>query len=356
MNLTNLLAEEEGWKRCFVCHALVEHRDACQHMTCRCGAQFCYVCGQRWRTCNCTMQQLADLKDAVETRKEERRLREDTEASELRAIVAQIEEFERQEALRIELERQEQERLEEERWQQMVKEWREQEALRRAEMELKHKELRQTLDQLHELQKILIDMGQEDDVKNAMKEAEAMKEQLKQKQASERDHLKMSSLDQMKAREHDLEKEYTIRVIHERKVEEGYRQQLQEFYKDVAGAGAEAKVEAGMLPLKRRMDQAHSAWQKWKQEQLNAQRANLEDERTVLEEFMYSARERMDASCAERERELARRISAEKKWVAEVVMERERLLGEKELEEVEGDSDSLFKAEIGAEISIEAMA
>ncbi|KAK4132308.1 hypothetical protein BT67DRAFT_85533, partial [Trichocladium antarcticum] len=56
------LAAEEGWRRCPDCGILVEHGAACQHMTCPCGGQFCYVCGARWRTCACTAAQLDGIK------------------------------------------------------------------------------------------------------------------------------------------------------------------------------------------------------------------------------------------------------------------------------------------------------
>ena len=146
MNLTNQLAEEEGWKRCTNCHALVEHREACQHMTCRCGFNFCYVCGQRWRTCRCTMQQLDAIKREADTRRQERQIQERTEAEELRQILAQIEEFEREETLKAELLRLEQERLEEERRQLEIEERVRQESARRRDVELKFQELKESLD------------------------------------------------------------------------------------------------------------------------------------------------------------------------------------------------------------------
>ncbi|KAG8157243.1 hypothetical protein KVR01_012951 [Diaporthe batatas] len=43
----------KGWKKCEVCGSIVEKRVGCNHMTCTCGEQFCYVCGQHWRSCNC---------------------------------------------------------------------------------------------------------------------------------------------------------------------------------------------------------------------------------------------------------------------------------------------------------------
>ncbi|EIN08610.1 hypothetical protein PUNSTDRAFT_103484 [Punctularia strigosozonata HHB-11173 SS5] len=47
------LAREEGWQRCPQCHQMVELAHGCFHMTCRCRAQFCYVCAKTWKTCQC---------------------------------------------------------------------------------------------------------------------------------------------------------------------------------------------------------------------------------------------------------------------------------------------------------------
>ncbi|KAK3109600.1 hypothetical protein LTR53_016976 [Teratosphaeriaceae sp. CCFEE 6253] len=46
-------AKQEGWQRCFSCSALVELKEGCNHMTCRCLAEFCMVCGGEWKTCDC---------------------------------------------------------------------------------------------------------------------------------------------------------------------------------------------------------------------------------------------------------------------------------------------------------------
>ncbi|KAK1985795.1 hypothetical protein LZ30DRAFT_583422 [Colletotrichum cereale] len=46
-------AKDEGWKRCFRCHHMVELKEGCNHMTCLCGAQFCMVCGTKWKSCDC---------------------------------------------------------------------------------------------------------------------------------------------------------------------------------------------------------------------------------------------------------------------------------------------------------------
>ncbi|KAI8949060.1 hypothetical protein F4801DRAFT_580842 [Xylaria longipes] len=66
------VAKEAGWKRCFNCQAMVELKEGCNHMTwyvhllvlaqqlrtslirhSRCGAQFCMICGSKWKACDC---------------------------------------------------------------------------------------------------------------------------------------------------------------------------------------------------------------------------------------------------------------------------------------------------------------
>lgn len=47
------VAKKEGWKKCYNCSAMVELNEGCNHMTCRCRAQFCMSCGLKWKTCDC---------------------------------------------------------------------------------------------------------------------------------------------------------------------------------------------------------------------------------------------------------------------------------------------------------------
>jgi E3 ubiquitin-protein ligase RNF144 len=46
------LADSKKWQHCPHCRNLMEKIDGCLHMTCRCGTQSCYNCGQRWDTCH----------------------------------------------------------------------------------------------------------------------------------------------------------------------------------------------------------------------------------------------------------------------------------------------------------------
>ncbi|KAK4892455.1 hypothetical protein LTR27_009111 [Elasticomyces elasticus] len=46
-------AKEEGYQQCCGCGRMVELNTGCNHMTCPCSEQFCYVCGAKWKTCEC---------------------------------------------------------------------------------------------------------------------------------------------------------------------------------------------------------------------------------------------------------------------------------------------------------------
>lgn len=46
-------AKQAGWQRCYSCRTMVELKEGCNHMTCRCTAEFCMICGLKWKSCNC---------------------------------------------------------------------------------------------------------------------------------------------------------------------------------------------------------------------------------------------------------------------------------------------------------------
>lgn len=43
------VAKRENYQNCYKCGSTVEIIDACNHITCRCGANFCYICGCVWK-------------------------------------------------------------------------------------------------------------------------------------------------------------------------------------------------------------------------------------------------------------------------------------------------------------------
>ena len=49
-------AQQAGAKRCTRCKFFVQKNQGCDHMTCRCGYEFCYRCGGKYRECECKYQ------------------------------------------------------------------------------------------------------------------------------------------------------------------------------------------------------------------------------------------------------------------------------------------------------------
>ena len=87
----NQWATSVGAKRCTRCKYWVHKNEGCDHMTCRCGYQFCYVCGGKYQDCDCTRANAArqeearrlaeEQRQAAEARAaEERRMKEEAEA------------------------------------------------------------------------------------------------------------------------------------------------------------------------------------------------------------------------------------------------------------------------------------
>ncbi|TGZ76385.1 hypothetical protein EX30DRAFT_336677 [Ascodesmis nigricans] len=42
------IAATSGWKRCPKCKAVVERVSGCEHITCKCGSHWCYLCSMPW--------------------------------------------------------------------------------------------------------------------------------------------------------------------------------------------------------------------------------------------------------------------------------------------------------------------
>ncbi|KAK2005065.1 IBR domain-containing protein [Colletotrichum falcatum] len=354
MALTNALAEEEGWQHCSKCQALVEHLAACQHMTCRCGYQFCYVCNQRWRTCTCTMDQLNAVKSGAAIRREERLLREEEAESELRDALRQIEEFEREEALKAELLRQETERREEERRQRELEERVRLESLRRHEIEVKYQNLRAMLSQIHDLQEVLVRYQHGKEKELASHEASASTAELEAKQQAEHLELAEKASQKLAAKENALATEYSLRVLEEKKIEDAYLMLLEDFF--AKKPMSEARVEELIQDFLKKMDKGWRAWGRWRNEETARYKMKVEEERAIREEVMYSVRMRHEERVESKRRELRRRQAAELRWLMLVVAERERLLAQMETAEVEGGIDSLIASGGDGEESQEVVA
>ncbi|KAL2758771.1 hypothetical protein ACRALDRAFT_2047029 [Sodiomyces alcalophilus JCM 7366] len=345
--LTEALAEEEGWLHCARCRALVEHSDACQHMTCRCGYEFCYVCAAAWQTCRCTMDDLHLKKTMAATRREERTRIEAREEAELREALRQIEEFEREEARKAELLRQERERREAERRAREERARARAEAIRRRLVETRFAGLRNTLDRLGDEHRLLLQHHHDVEEDSARDEEATARNRLETEHADRRAELDAALEAQVMERAAALRREYAARVHAERHVESAYLRQLEQFYAATRAknpAAADAATARAMKELRRKLDQGWCAWTRWRDDELATFKVRAEEERVIREEGLDAARYRLEERLAADAREMARRHAAERRWLDVVAVERARMLVDRETREMqEGDDGPALK-------------
>ncbi|KAI0596655.1 hypothetical protein F4775DRAFT_603464 [Biscogniauxia sp. FL1348] len=334
---TQELADAEGWKRCPGCRAFVEHREACQHMTCRCGAEFCYVCGARWRTCGCTMEQLLALKRGADARRRDRRDRELLEEAEVQDALRLIEEYEREEALKAELRRRERERLAEERRRRELEERIRREGERRKAVEAKFRELREVFSYLHELQRLLVQRDHDREGEDARNRELAALEELQGRHKADREVLIVAANSRIRKREKRLEAEYEARVAEERRIREQYHAKLQMYWAQKKN-GTE-KMDEALEELRGKLDKSFGVWKKWMKDELEKYRYNVLEEQAIQEELMEAAERKLTETMHERQETFEKRKGAELRWVHAVIEERERMLADMEVDETENGED-----------------
>lgn len=337
MMRTDELAEEEGWKRCYGCRAYVEHREACQHMTCRCGAEFCYVCGLPWRTCGCSMEQLVAVKRDAATRRQEREEREAREEAEAQEAIRLVEEFEREEARKAELLRVEQERLAEERRQRELEERIRREEERRWAVASKFRGIREILANIHELQRAIIQRDHISEQIRLGEEGTASLEKLRADQRADREELDASTKTEISIREMNLRNEYARRVMAERRIENEYHARLKTYW--ASRKDGDAKIEDAMKKLKLKMDARFSKWEKWRNTDLDNYRWSVTEQQEIQEELMEERERRLVVSTREELVMFSLRKVAELRWVDVVMEEREKMLADMEEDEVENGED-----------------
>jgi len=62
------LSREQRWQQCFHCKQMIDLSFGCNHITCRCGTEFCFVCARQWDTCDCPLWDEARLIATAEDR------------------------------------------------------------------------------------------------------------------------------------------------------------------------------------------------------------------------------------------------------------------------------------------------
>lgn len=330
---TEALAEEEGWRRCHGCRAYVEHRDACQHMTCRCGAEFCYVCGARWPTCACTMEQLADVKQGAEDRRRARRAREDAEAAEAAEAVRLVAEFEREEARKAELLRREHEERERRALEQRI----ELELARRLDVELAFRALRDALAAVHRRQLDAVTAEHDEERRVLETDAREARAVMEERHGALRDSIAAETEAVIQGHQTSLDQEYAARAHAEVHLQRGYLSKLIEYYR--GRADGEQNIWAAMNDLKGKMDSQFRTWQKWRDNELESFAWRAREEQSVqLELFEYTERQLADKAANDRAA-FERRALAQLKWLTVVVSERNSTLADAEADELINNHD-----------------
>ncbi|KAK3335392.1 hypothetical protein B0T19DRAFT_6893 [Cercophora scortea] len=337
--LADQLAEEEGWRHCYQCHVLVEHRDACQHMTCRCGAQFCYVCGEQWRTCGCTLEQLAEIKTRAAARRQEREEKEAAENAWLANVLRLIEEFELEERRREEEARaaEEAEREEARRQEEAQRALREEARL--LALAARFEELRATLLALDATQRAAINDAHRDEITAEAKRTVDDRIALNRKQETKRAESQRALAAKMAECERAWDREWRIRVAWEKQLEADYAQVLDAFWGDMAGSGGPQRAEKAMRAYMRKNDERKRVWEKWRDGQVELCRCEVEEEAEIQLELAEAARRRLDRGVKERHAAMSRKHAAELRWFGLVAAERARLLDEMETLERENGGE-----------------
>ena len=44
-------------KKCLRCRFWIQKNQGCNHITCICKNEFCYICGKKWKTCDCVVME-----------------------------------------------------------------------------------------------------------------------------------------------------------------------------------------------------------------------------------------------------------------------------------------------------------
>ncbi|KAE9373022.1 hypothetical protein N431DRAFT_465334 [Stipitochalara longipes BDJ] len=325
------LAETEGWKRCYSCRAFVEHNKGCRHMTCRCKAEFCYICGLRWRTCACTDALLANVQQEATARRQAQvaqTARQREAAEEERLVLQMVADFERREAERLAAEAEAQRRRDEAERIAREEERRRREEMRIAGISLRFRTFNALLEALHDIQRVHIAERYESEVNILKKERQDSLDTFSIRHPAEIQQLTTESQKRISDSEYKFEQEYKLRLAEERRIEDEYVDQLRVYWQ--GKPDAEYKVREARDELRADQDKEYRFWDSYRRKQLQD---ISEGEKKKMEALVMKHKAEIKAVEGRSkidEVEWKRKKWAEGKWVEEVVRERIAILQEME--------------------------
>jgi hypothetical protein len=289
-------------------------------MTCLCKAQFCYICGLKWRTCACTDTQLATIQQRADARRQDqtiRNARAAAEAEEERIAVQMVADFERAEAARMATEAEAQRRRVEE-----ARRRREEERI--AAVNLRFRQLTTELESLHNVQRVLMAERYEFEIEVLKKDCQDTLDTFSVRHPFEMQFLGTESQKKMEDSQYKFDKEYQTRLAEERRIEDDYVDQLRDYWK--GKPEAEYKVREARDELRRDQDKEYKFWDSYRRKQLQA---IVEGENRKLEALRVkqaSEIKAVEGRAKIDEVECRRKRWAEGKWVEIVMSERTAML------------------------------
>ncbi|KAK4227489.1 hypothetical protein QBC38DRAFT_189453 [Podospora fimiseda] len=343
--MLNKLAEEQGWRPCIRCNICVEHIDGCAHVKCRCGAEFCYVCGEEYGTCDHDVEDVLEYKEATESRRIERQARElqaaqeaDEEDQWLQEVLQQIADLARRER---EVEAQQQQklrRLREKRRKMAEAEQKRREEARIANIIVKYAKLAEILQAFTTLQYQSLREGhhnQKDGERTAYTALYAHEKNV-------REEIQRKLEESIQKKEKYFEHEYRNRVAKEKIEEDKYKRELDMFSSSNKGKEC-AQNKKALIEFQKKNDKREKEWCKWRDEELAKMRCKAEDERAQgVRKLDALAQEH-----AESLKEMSKTAFAEGRWFAMVAHETEKLLEEMEAQEKEkGNGDGAVEFDL----------
>jgi hypothetical protein len=300
-------------------------------MTCRCKAEFCYICGMRWRTCACTDAQLANVQQEATARRQAQTAqtaRQRAAAEEERLLVQMVADFERREAERAAAAAEAQRRRDEAERLAREEERRRREEERIAAINIRFQRFTTELETLHNVQRVLMAERYEFEVGVLQKDRQDALDTFSIAHPTEIQRLGTESQKKISDANFKFEQEYRVRLAEERRIEDDYVDRLRAFWE--GKPEGEYKVREARDELRRDQEKEYKFWDSYRRTQLQAL---AEGEKRKLEALIVKQKAEREAVVGRSkidEVEWKRKKWAEGKWVEEAVRERTTILQEME--------------------------
>lgn len=321
MELVQKLAQEEGWRRCYRCHTMVEHENACRHMTCRCGAEFCYVCGSVWFTCSCTERQLTHIKKRAKEVTIRRKAQEERERREVEELKKALEAIAKMEAK--ETEKREKIRAAKE-------------TQRKKQVHRKYADFRARLNEIYLVQASGVDGEHRDNRMHLEEKRQTTMEALGLKHVVKMRELRASLTAKIEECEKRCEHDWQERIADAKKPEADDAAQLDEPAKSVKSG--ECREEELLKAQQCKHEHECDRYAKTRDDELERLRWALDEELAIERELMDAKKARIEESFKVQQRELWLKVRSEARWLELVKSERSKLL------------DKFMEAELADEI------